>query len=187
MNINFGKNNFFAFNLNIDKNNNFPLKKNDKPRKSFLIHHNIETNTRFKISNNTDNYLSISFVELLCDRICQRKSRRIELLDKAESYINEKISIEFLLKKLNEIDKLKFSLLDSTQLQVFHIIPNPNFNEIFSLNNSKIISLIDNLWSKYEFYQRNDKEEVFALLQIKDPSREKDKISERLINLTAEI
>lgn len=90
------------------------------------------------------------------------------LLQKAEEYIKEKISIENILKKLNEVDKIKFSIFNKDQLNIFNTIPNPNFNEIFSQNkiDPNYMNEIDHLWRKYEFYQSNEKEESESFNKI---------------------
>lgn len=113
-----------------------------------------QKNSRFKLQNK-ELEISLTVKDFLCDRFCFRKSHSIKLISKAAKYIDEKISIEFILKKLNEIDKIKFVIFDKDQLNLFHILPNPNFNEIFG-DHKKSLKEIDNLWRVYEFYQPNE-------------------------------
>lgn len=113
-----------------------------------------QKNSRFKLQNK-ELEISLTVKDFLCDRFCFRKSHSVKLISKAAKYIDEKISIEFILKKLNEIDKIKFVIFDKDQLNLFHILPNPNFNEIFG-DHKKSLKEIDNLWRVYEFYQPNE-------------------------------
>lgn len=112
-------------------------------------------------------------------------------VQKAEDYIKEKISIENILKKLNEVDKIKFSLFNKEQLNLFNTIPNPNFNEIFSQNQNQneeynSMSQIDQLWRKYEFYIPNGNEENDSFKKIFEKS-EKSKIDENIIELVERV
>lgn len=121
---------------------------------------------------------------MLCLRFCRKKSYTILLLDKAEKYVKEKISIEFILKKLNEIDKLKFCLLNKEELYCFQAIPSPNFNEIFSENNTSTnLSYIDELYRKFEFYIPNKirEKECYTALERK---QNKTDTHERLVIMT---
>lgn len=106
------------------------------------------------------------------------------LIKKAEDYIKEKISIENILKKLNEVDKIKFSIFNTDQLNIFNSINNPNFNEIFSPDkeNSCDMNLLDQLWRKYEFYQMNEKEEIESYKKINE-NLNKNNFDENILKL----
>ena len=117
-----------------------------------------QKNSRFRLQNK-DLEITLTIKEFLCDRFCFKKSHSIKLISKAAKYIDEKISIEFILKKLNEIDKIKFVIFDKDQLNLFHILPNPNFNEIFGEHKHGNLRELDNLWRVFEFYQPNEEAE----------------------------
>jgi hypothetical protein len=88
-----------------------------------------------------------------------------------------------MLKKLNEIDKMKFLLFDKDQLTIFHSIANPNFNEIFCEKALKQqLTEIDKLWRKYEFYQPNPFEEAQCYRHLRN-SEEMNMISKQLLKL----
>lgn len=155
--------------------------KNGKGQKKSLMslfsHQEKQKDKRFKIES-TEGQISLTIKEFLCDRFCFRKSRNINLLSKAAKYIDEKISIEFILKKLNEIDKMKFVLFDRDELNLFNILPNPNFEEIFNYdhnnsNQTENLREIDNLWRLYEFYQPNEIEENESYNKIIMKSKQK--------------
>lgn len=114
--------------------------------------------------------LKLNFKDIVCDRLCRKKSKRILLLSKSKNYINEKISIEYILKKLNELDKIKFIIFNEDQLNLLNVVPNPNFNDIFDKikdENSESLSKIDRLWRKYDFYLYNFKEERESYEKLK--------------------
>ena len=145
---------------------------------------NTELIDRIKIYANHSNFIGLSFKEIIFDRFCRKKSSRVKLMDKAETYIKEKISIEHILKKLIEIDKLKFSIFDNEQLKVFHCIPNPNFNEIFNENKDEGLNSLDYLWRKYEFYKRDIEEEKKSIMGIKNSFNPQITINDRLFDFT---
>lgn len=136
--------------------------------KKSILYFNYRTNSRFKLLSGGD-HIVLNFKELICGILCRKKSKNIILLEKVEEYLKEKISIEFVLKKLNEVDKIKFSIFNNEQLYLFNTIPNPNFNEIFSESeNSNSINNVDKLWRIFEFYQPNVNEEYNSYKKIKE-------------------
>jgi hypothetical protein len=71
------------------------------------------------------------------------KSLYVNVLEKFDIYIRKKTSLEYLIKKLFEIDKLKFLLLREEELPLFKLLDNP---QIFSSS-----TYLDKLWKEYEF------------------------------------
>jgi hypothetical protein len=72
-----------------------------------------------------------------------KRSKEIELLENMEIYLHKKISIEHLIRKMSEIDKLKFLLLKEDEITLFHVLDS---FKIYPNNN-----YIQKLWMKYEF------------------------------------
>lgn len=120
----------------------------------------------------------------MCSKLCGKMSKNMLLLEKTEKYIKEKISIEYIIKKLNEVDKLKFSVFNKDQLVLFNTIPNPNFNEIFSEydDSTNKMNYIDQLWRKFEFYQPNVNEEASSYKNISS-QMEQNVMDANILNL----
>jgi hypothetical protein len=127
--------------------------------------------------------LKLTPSEILCDRFLFKKSKNVKLLKKAEFYVDMKLSIEFILKKLIEIDKLKFVLFDTNQLNLVDSIKNPNFHQIFY--GPKILddsyTLTDKLWKTYDFYVPDYSKEKESYNVLKHSF--KTDITERLLKL----
>lgn len=100
------------------------------------------------------------------------KNVKTKTLDLGISYIKRKISVEEIIRKMLEIDKLKFSLMTKEQINNLNGLTGPNLfsdfidnNNISSINkntkrkinkkNTDIFKInIDELWSNYEFERK---------------------------------
>lgn len=98
------------------------------------------------------------------DIFCPRPLTKSKLLtSRVEKYVNKKMSVEYLVRKMDEIDKLKFVLFSDDELTVFKFIQNPNL-----IPDKEAKSKIEDLWIKTEFHEKVD---------LKDFERMKELIS----------
>jgi hypothetical protein len=74
-----------------------------------------------------------------------RNTKERKYLKWAEKYINAKISVESIILKMQEIDKIKFLLLDEDQFNLFNVIE----NQLCSYD-STINSNIHKCWKRQE-------------------------------------
>lgn len=63
----------------------------------------------------------------MCKKFFKRNSAESNLYSKVENYLKKKISLEEIIKKIYEVDKLKFTLFNEDLLNMFSCIPNPSF------------------------------------------------------------
>jgi len=103
------------------------------------------------------------------------KSQKTRSLDIGIKYVQKKISTEEIIRKLLEIDKMKFLIFDENTLNDLNLLSGPNlfydeeknFTKKFrNKNNNKILNnksidrdsqKLNNFWNKFEF--ENDIEE----------------------------
>jgi hypothetical protein len=70
-------------------------------------------------------------------------NREIQILYKMENYLFKKISVEHMIRKMNDIDKLKFVFFKEEEIVLFDLLDN------YKVQNTN--TYIQNLWIKYEF------------------------------------
>jgi hypothetical protein len=90
----------------------------------------------------------------------KRMKGRIDLF---EEYLHKKLSIEYVLEKLLEIEKIQFLLLNENELHFFKKLLNPQVL-------SKEETYIQNLYNKFEFYDRRNQNTL--ILEPNKPSYE---------------
>lgn len=158
-------------NINISKlqqnqssncNFNNIIKANNNIDNNFAFFANKRSNQRY-FKKPIINKLHLSCLDIVKKNLLFTKTRKIKALELAINYVKKKLSVEEILRKMLEIDKLKFLTLDIEMLDEFYKISGPN---IFSENNLKITNVndcnfdrnlffeskyLDNLWSLYEF------------------------------------
>jgi hypothetical protein len=111
-----------------------------------------------------------------------KTSKNVKLLKKAEKYVNMKLSIEFILKKMIEVEKLKFVIFDTDQLNLMDAIKNPNFYQIFlGKVDEDCLSFSNMLWKTYDFYIPDYEKEKISFDILK--KSQKTDINERLLKL----
>ena len=177
-------------NKNIDNSNYLSISRNylndvkQKEEKNLIIVNNIN-NSNVCLQNKSEfdefkknlkiipqNFISKkkSVLEINCFQILIRNlfcksTHKTNILDIAINYVKRKISIEEIIRKMLEIDKIKFILFDSNQLNHIKKLQGPNiFSPFMKINldsegkikNSKIDNndnnKINDLWLKYEFH-----------------------------------
>jgi hypothetical protein len=77
-----------------------------------------------------------------------KETKNIKNVNLFENYLTKKLSVENLVSKLLEIDKLQFSLLNEEELHIFKNINNPHILERHCGNES-----LKNLFKQFEFYE----------------------------------
>lgn len=108
--------------------------------------------------------LSIKNYHIIFRRILCRKSSKIEALEKGINYVRKKISIEEVIRKMLDIDKLKFMLLNPEKLHHLFVSKGPDIFTNFSKGSSELVrqsnskydsnsykNSRDYLWKFYEF------------------------------------
>ena len=90
--------------------------------------------------------LKLEWCEMICLKRCIKKKEKKEFLEKCKEVIKSKLSIEFIIEKFCELDKLKRTLLSEDQLDIFKKMPKLSLEEhiesIEQANNWKIHSLL---------------------------------------------
>ncbi len=94
-----------------------------------------------------------------------RKNKKIDDFKMLEKYMNRKISIDHILKKLLDIDKLKFLLLKDVECHAFKLISSPNIETIRGYDYDILMGKDDvqSLWRVNEFERDLTKEELGEL------------------------
>jgi hypothetical protein len=108
------------------------------------------------------NKKQLTILELLCVKILRKKETYLSTLEKVEMYVKKKSSLEYMIKKFNEIDKLKFMLLKNEELEIFNLIQNPHLKTL----SGETKNLIQSLWKKFEFQKDLDQKECDRLLGL---------------------
>jgi hypothetical protein len=186
-NINFNENNL---NNNINENNNYnnssSEEKNEQinvKKKSHFVENSksilkkrregIDTKTKSKCD--TENNFNFKFNFNLfesCQSLYLKKTGKLKVFYLAKKYYKRKMSIEEILKKIIEIDIIKFLTIDSKILNDFNHISKPdiffkinNKNTKYELDalilNKELIfdeAFMDRFWLKYEFNDSFKKE-----------------------------
>jgi len=83
----------------------------------------------------------------------QLKNDSLTIIANVKSYLNKKSSLEYILKKMLEIDKMKFILFNEDELFLMR----------FMDNSSAIIKEKrdpNNLWADYEFENKPNKKDI---------------------------
>jgi hypothetical protein len=81
-----------------------------------------------------------------------KETKNIKNVNLFENYLTKKLSVENLVSKLLEIDKLQFSLLNKEELHIFKMINNPHILERHHENES-----LKHLFKQFEFYEEKDR------------------------------
>jgi hypothetical protein len=130
----------------------------------------------YKNINNTKNNL-LNLVDLLCPHQIGCRDN-LQMIKKIEEYVKKKLSVETMIPKFNEIDKLKFTLLSPIELEMIDLI---NYREITLPNVQQRKTKIQKLWDKYEF---NNKKEIDPnILSNFQPDIKLTKIGENILSL----
>jgi len=107
--------------------------------------------------------LNVFYLDLFKKYFCNWKTNRLKALNLGIDYIKKKLSIEELLRKILEIDKIKFLNIDKDYLESFSNIAGPNVffdseGKVFNLDNyiynrNMIFDndYIDEMWNRFEF------------------------------------
>lgn len=84
--------------------------------------------------------------DLVCINRCIKEKKKREYLDKCKAVIKSKLSIEHVIEKFCELDKLKKTILSEEQFEVFKRLPKLTLEEhiesIQQANNWKIHSIL---------------------------------------------
>lgn len=94
--------------------------------------------------NKNEKLMIFNIHKILCKKLFNKNSIESRGYLKIENYLKKKISLEEIIKKLFEVDKLKFTLFDEDLLNMFSCIPNPNFNKkenLLDLKNDNFTNL----------------------------------------------
>ena len=78
------------------------------------------------------------------------------MLTEIEKYINKKTSIDFILRKLIELDKVKFILLSQSEINAMKLLNIPGLSLVLEKRSK---DYLQELWAKYEFDNGVDIEE----------------------------
>jgi hypothetical protein len=117
-------------------------------------------------------------MDLLCFKGI-RNSIGLKLLDKTDAYVRKKLSVEAIIQKLNEVDKIKFACFSPEELHLMKLIQNPSIEQIGSTNKS----YIQQLWKKFEFDSEISQEELEKLKKSFSSDKELSKNIENIIRL----
>jgi len=128
-----------------DKSSNLHIieKKNtNNPNKIFTLKDVLKTNKSSTIKDKEKDYFNLK--KILCKKVFQKNSFESNIYLKTEDYLKQKTSLEEILRKNYEVDKLKFILFDEEMLNLFSCIPNPNFVKIITEENKNGLNNLNN-------------------------------------------
>ncbi len=91
-------------------------------------------------------FLKLGISDYLCKQC--RSNSRISMILKAEGYVKKKTSIDFIVKKLLEFDKMKFVMLEDYQIKAMNLIKSPNLNLVID---AKKGDNLQSMWWENEF------------------------------------
>lgn len=146
--------------INMLKNNNKPLG---------FLNENLYKNSKnagHATSNMKGKFnLTLKWYHVLCRKLFQKPNDITNHIDISTKYIEKKLSVEEIIRKLQEIDKLKFLKMTEEELNDFGYLQGPNlFIQDENIKkvpakleskykNNYILSkeILDNFWSKFEF------------------------------------
>jgi hypothetical protein len=80
-----------------------------------------------------------------------------------QTYLYKKLSIEYILEKLIEIEKMQYLTLNENELTYFKMLKNP---QIFSEEDSSL----EHLYKRFEFYNKKDQEKSLDKLDASSPN-----------------
>ena len=188
---------------NINKNNNIQKPLNVNTEKNDIILNNFDNKIIYNKKSATFTKfqkIRFKFIDLLKNKIFCKHSNNSFYYFKAVNYLKKKLSIEELIKKIYDIDKLKFMLLDYDTLNIFELIQTPNLlfvenaknkEKNYSKSQSEDISLkfngktnkIFHLWNKFEFYTQFEKEQKESYLKLFENENRNNKNLSDLFNI----
>jgi hypothetical protein len=137
---------------------------------------NLKTLTSFKYA--LGHKFKLKFLDLIC-LTDFRNSKHLKILKKVELYLKKKFSVEFIVQKLNEIDKIKFVCFTPFEMNLMRMIQNPAIEH----NEEVDMNLIQNLWKKYEFEAEIIKEDYDELKNYSKEEKELSPIVDRILKL----
>lgn len=111
---------------------------NENSQSQKVINNIKASKTKDKENDKVDNITLKQLKKIFCNKIFNKNYSESNFYVKVESYLKKKTSIEEIIKKIYEVDKLKFVLFSEEILNIFSCIPNPNFvnvNTKSSVNN----------------------------------------------------
>jgi hypothetical protein len=94
--------------------------------------------------------------------IC-KKDKRMQMIKKFQVYLYKKLSVEYILEKLLEIEKMQYLTLNEDELKYFKLLKNP---QIFSEQETAL----ENLYKRFEFYNKKDQELSLGKLDASSPN-----------------
>lgn len=131
---------------------------------SIMENENRNTSMNFlKKINKKKQMMKIGFKEIICPKFLN-KSESAKVLTRIEKYVNKNISIENIINKLHEIEKIKFLLMDDHALLLFKYVPNPNLITEEEVTDNKI----QDLWNKNWIETNNDWDKEKEIMTIKN-------------------
>ena len=104
--------------------------------------------------------LSFDFYDKCLSLIsCYQKNDKLKIIDISKKYIQKKLSIEEIIKKMIEVDKMKFILMKKEGLKVLFNLDGPNiFHKYDCFNKNKLSKIKDTyltslatFWKDFEF------------------------------------
>ena len=101
----------------------------------------------YKLNKNKDNDLNLSFWQYIKSFFVNTHNilkKKRKLLEKTKNVIIENLNLSNILNKLIELEKIKYILFDSDQLELFHCIPKPIAAIKYSSNNIQNMKKMEN-------------------------------------------
>ncbi len=140
-----------ALNINSSNVNNSNLNER-KHKESIRI-------IKKKNENNGLKKFKLKFNEYLCLKFLKSPSTKFYKFIK--NYVNKKTSIDEILMKLMDIDKLKFVTMNDNSIDSMKLLRSPAVSQVYENHKS---TRLQELWAKYEF--NNDSNENYLLDQL---------------------
>lgn len=167
-----GKININAQNINNSNLNNVNITNLALISKNFNSESRIfkKPTTVFKI-NNTDLFKRYIF---------NCKTNRMKVMEIGMDYITKKLSIEEILRKVLDIDKLKFLTIDKEILDKYNHISGPN---VFYRSEGKDFDFNNYIFNKSLIFDNHFIEELWNRYEFKDNFRKNQEKNKNLLNI----
>ncbi len=129
--------------------------------------------------------LQLSFRDLIFRYAC--KSEKMKRLDSLEKIIDKILSVDHIVKKNMEVEKMKMCLFEKEEINAMKLISRPNFACVMALLGNEKLGLdteIQKMWKNNLFENENKKEDLKNLYKFFEKNEDKhyNDVQKRILN-----
>lgn len=128
-----------------------------------LSNSNADLVNKYNVKNQNKKKIEISCFEYICSSALLRRNKNLKILDKVNTYLNKKISLCYLVNKLNEVDMMKYIIFNEDELTAFKFMKKFDV-DIFS--NNENIKLKKSVWGPTGFSEDINDQDMNKFINI---------------------